>query len=132
MRGPIDYIIVSFDQPKFEGKIIEELKSAVESGAIAVLALTLIEKREDGTVQEISIDGQGVAFESFTPLDSSLVDEEDIQEAGSLLEPGSAAGFVIIEQLWAVGLKQAIVDTGGELIAEGRIHPEAANELEES
>lgn len=131
MRGPIDYIVVGFEQPKFEGRVIEELEKAVDAGIIEVLALMLVEKTEDGTVRELAVDADEVSFRSFDPLGGSLVDDEDIEEVGSLLEPGSAAGFIVIEHLWAVGLKQAIIDAGGSLLSEGRIHPDAADELEE-
>ena len=132
MRGPIDYIIVNFNKPQFEGKVIEELQRAVEAGTIAVLALSVISHESDGTVKELAIDEDGVLFESLTISDSALIDEDDIREVGELLEPDTAAGLLVIEHLWAKGLKRAIVSTGGVLVAEGRIHPEAANEIEQT
>lgn len=130
MRGPIDYIVVNFKEPHFEGRVVDELQKAVEAGTIAVLALTIVTKQADGSVQEISVDGQGLLAQSFVPVDGALITQDDVDEVGSLLEPESAAGLLIIEQLWAKGLKQAILDTGGTLVAEGRIHPDAALELE--
>lgn len=130
MRGPIDYIIVKFNKPQFEGKIIEELQKSVEAGTIAVLGLSVIAHQPDGVIQEISIDDKGALFESLSLGSNSFIDEDDIREVGSLLEPDSAAGVLVIEHLWAIGLKQAIEETGGALIAEGRIHPEAAYEIE--
>lgn len=130
MRGPIDYIIVNFNEPRFEGQIIEALQAAESSGAIAVLGLSLITKQADGSVQQLTVDNESAVFASLSPGDASLIGEDDIQEVGSLLEPEEAAGLLIIEQLWAKDLKKAILDTGGSLVAEGRIHPEAAQELE--
>ena len=131
MRGPIDYIIVNFTEPHFEGRIIEALQAAENSGAVAVLALSVITKQADGSVQQISVDNQSAVFASLAPGGSSLIGDDDISEVGSLLEPNQAAGLLIIEHLWAKDLKKAILDTGGSLVAEGRIHPEAALELEE-
>ncbi len=37
----------------------------------------------------------------------------------------------MIEHLWALPLKKALIDANGVLLAEGRIHPDAANELNE-
>lgn len=130
MRGPIDYIIVNFDEPTFEGAIVEELQKAESTGAIAVLAISLITKQADGSVQQLTVDNQSAIFASLAPGDASLIGDDDIEEVGSLLEPEQAAGLLIVEQLWAKGLKKAILETGGSLIAEGRIHPEAALELE--
>lgn len=130
MRGPIDYIIIKFNEPKFEGDILQELATASSAGTIAVLALSAVHKAVDGRVSRLDITEDELIFETASPVDNTLISDEDIQEVGELLEPGSAAGLLIIEQLWAKGLKQAIQDAGGSLIAEGRIHPEAASELE--
>ena len=130
MRGPIDYIVVNFSEPKFDGKVIEELQRATGSGAIQVLALSVIKKNEDGSIEALEADDGGVVAASFTPTGTLPIEQDDIDEVGSLLEPGSAAGLLIIEHLWAKGLKQALLDSGGELVAEGRIHPDAARELE--
>lgn len=126
MRGPIDYIIVNFKEPKFEGKILEELQRATDAGTIAVLAITLVSKHADGSIEELAVDGNGLVYESVT----ALITQEDVEEVGSLLEPESAAGLLIVEQLWAKGLKDAILEAGGSLVAEGRIHPDAVVELE--
>jgi hypothetical protein len=59
------------------------------------------------------------------------ITQEDIDEMSDLLENNTSAGLLVIEQLWAIPLKKAIMDADGVLIAEGRIHPEAAEELSE-
>lgn len=130
MRGPIDYIIVNFDKPQFEGKVVEELQKSVKAGTIAVLGLGIIARQPDGTIQQISIDDEGALFESLSLSTNTFIDDDDVREVGSILKPGSAAGLLVIEHLWAKGLKQAIKDTGGVLIAEGRIHAEAADEID--
>lgn len=132
MRGPIDYIIVNFNEARFDGKIISALQKAIESGAIQVLALSVIKKNGDGSVEALALDDESVIAVAISAAEANIVAQDDIDEIGSLLEPGSAAGLLVIEQLWAKGLKQALIDTGGELIAEGRIHPEAALELEKT
>jgi hypothetical protein len=40
------------------------------------------------------------------------------------LDPGSSAGFVLIEHVWARELKRAIRDAGGFPIGEGFLTPE--------
>jgi hypothetical protein len=61
--------------------------------------------------------------------DSGIITEEDVEEIGELLENNTSAGLLIIEQLWAKPLKEALINANGTLLAEGRIHPEAALEL---
>lgn len=130
MRGPIDFIIVGFEGNKFNGEILSELQVAVQNGTIAVLALALVAKDAEGVVTTVEATDDGVVeiTQSFN-LDNDLITEDDISEVGEVLENNTAAGLLIVEHLWAKGLKQAIKNAGGQLISEGRIHPEASEEL---
>ena len=131
MRGPIDYIVVGFDGNNFTGEILEELDKAVNSGAIAVLELAVIIRDEDGNVAAAEVTDEKLSklMEELTS-EPGLISDDDIEETGDLLEDGTSAGLLIVEHLWAKGLKKAIMDSGGTLLMEGRIHPEASKELE--
>lgn len=133
MRGPIDYIIVGFEGNKFDGKIIEALTKAAESGVIDILALALVSKNSDGVVSTIDATEIGddilINVTQSIKTDNSMVSKEDIDEVGDLLKDNTTAGLLVIEQLWAKPLKEALVNANGVLVAEGRIHPEAAEEL---
>ncbi len=135
MRGPIDFIIVGFDGIKFDGCVLTAIGYAVESGAIDVLALSVVAKTENGDVQNLNIAEVGddyiVEFSEKHALDAEMITEDDVTEVGDLLAENTAAGLLIIEHLWAKPLKQALIDANGFLIADGRIHPDAAEELTE-
>ncbi len=131
MRGPIDYIIVGFEGNKFTGEILKELQAASDNEVISVLALALISKDNNGAVTIVQADEDTLAVATSFNLDNSLITDDDIAEVGDVLENNTAAGLLIIEHLWAKGLKQAIANAGGFLVADGRIHPEAAEELSE-
>jgi hypothetical protein len=130
MRGPIDYIVVAFPGNNFKGEILNELKAASEAGTIAVLDLAMIIKDEDGDVASIELAAsEDPLVRELAKLHTGrggLIKADDIVEVGEILEDSSSAGLLIIEHLWAKPLKQAIMNTGGVLIAEGRIHPEAS------
>ncbi len=130
MRGPIDFIVVGFEGNKFTGGILSELQKAADAGTIAVLALSVIAKDADGAVVTLDATEDMVMITATEPVDSDLITEDDINEVGDLLEPNTAAGLLIVEQLWAKGLKSAIIDAGGSLVVDGRIHPDAVAELE--
>jgi hypothetical protein len=125
MRGPIDYIIVGFEGNNFKGEILEELQKAVEAGTISVLDLGLILRDADGTVTSVELTDTG-----SLKIEGGLITDDDINEVGELLEDNSSAGLLIVEQLWAKGLKQAIINANGVLLDEGRIHPDAGKELD--
>lgn len=134
MRGPIDYIIVGFEGNKFDGSILKALSNALDNGVIGLVGLAVVSKDKQGNVSELDIArfGDNYAVEFFTKYGkkASKVMYDDLNEVSDLLEENSSAGLLIIEQLWAKPLKKALIDARGVLIAEGRIHPEAAAELD--
>jgi hypothetical protein len=133
MKGPIDYLIVGFDGLKFDGSIMKAIGDAVDSGVINLVALAAIVKDEKGAVTKLSIadigDAYLVEFSESHSLTNDVITDEDINEVADLLVENSAAGLLIIEHLWAKPLKKALIDANGYLIAEGRIHPGAAAEI---
>lgn len=134
MRGPIDYVIVGFEGNKFNGNILKALADALDKGVIALVALAFIAKDKDGNVVTLDIadlgDAYAVEFAEKYKADSQAVSKDDIDEMAEVLENNTAAGLLVVEQLWAKPLKQALIEANGVLVAEGRIHPEAAAELD--
>lgn len=135
MRGPIDYIIVGFENQKFDGSVLAALAGAIDSGAIALVDLSVIAKDEKGAVSVLNVAESGDAYavdfyQKYKPKSDDVTDE-DIEEMADLLENNTAAGLLVVEQLWAKPLKKALINANGVLIAEGRIHPDAAAELSE-
>lgn len=133
MRGPIDYIIVGFEGNKFDGSVLKALADAIDKGIIALVDLAVVMRDEDDNVVKVEIadlgDEYAVSFvEEYKPSGSSI-NAEDIEEVADLIEKNCAAGLLVVEQLWAKPLKEALINANGVLLAEGRIHPEAAAEL---
>jgi len=140
MLGPIDYIAVGFEGNNFDGSVLSELVKAVESGAIRVVDLLFVIKDADGTVGMAEIEDQHNELKEVAKLighvgDLPLMSEEDVNKLGSKMDNNTSAGVLVIEQLWAKGLKKALLDKGAILLDEGRIHPDvvsaAVEELEQ-
>lgn len=130
MRGAIDYIIVGFEGNHFNGEILKELEKAHDNGVIDVLSIALISRGTDGTVAAVSVtDPTLQEILAKLKVEPNLISQEDIDEVGGLLEDGTSAGLLIIEHLWSRGLKQAITNAHGTLLLDGRIHPDASDEL---
>lgn len=129
MLGPVDYIVVGFKGNNFDGSVLAELSKAVQDGIIRVIDIVFIVKDENGIVSVAEINDQDDALIAAAKAvgyksDMPLLTEDDIQKFGDSIENGTSAGILIIEQLWALGLKKALLDKGAELLDEGRIHPE--------
>ena len=68
------------------------------------------------------LDGDGALdLAVFEGASSGLLDEEDIAEASGVLEPGSSAGILIYENVWAAPFASALRRGGAQLVANGRI-----------
>jgi hypothetical protein len=139
MLGPIDYVVVGFRGNNFDGSIIRELVKAVDAGVIRIVDLVFIMKDSAGNIECGEYTDQPPELKQyFERLDISsdkpLFTEEDVDKVATQMDNDTAAGVLVLEHLWAKDLKKAIIDAGGMLIADGRIHPEmvkaAVEELE--
>jgi hypothetical protein len=123
--GPIDYVVVEFPGSKMTGEGFPILVDLVDRGIIRILDLVFVSKDLDGSVRGIAIadlddDGE-LDLAVFEGASSGLISDEDIEEAGGILEPGSSAGILVFENVWAGPFAAAVRRGGGQLVASGRI-----------
>lgn len=127
--GPIDYVIIEFPDGQPQGKAAPLLLDLVDRGIIRILDLQFISKDEDGTVTGLEIadfDEDGKAdYMVFQGASSGLLSDEDRDEAANALEPGTAAAVLVYENRWAAPFAKAVRESGGQLVAFGRIPVQA-------
>jgi hypothetical protein len=123
--GPVDYVIVEFPagQANFTGEMAAELVALVDAGTIRVIDILILTKNDDGTVDAMELSdlpelGPLVAIEAEL---AELLAEDDIAHLAAAMDPGSVAGVLIWENLWAAPFASAARRSGGQLIADGRI-----------
>lgn len=127
--GPIDYLVVEFPGSRMTGEGLPLLVDLVDRGIIRVLDLVFIKKELDGSItglaaSDLDADGKGT-LAVFEGASSGLLGQDDIDEASGVLEPGSAAGILVYENLWAAPLAKALRRGGAQLVAGGRIPVQA-------
>jgi len=123
--GPIDYIVVEFPAgaSSFTGEMSEALLSLVDAGTIRVVDVLILTKNEDGSVDAMELSD----IEQLGPLQrveaqlAELLAAEDVEHLAAAMDPGSTAGVLIWENLWAAPFASAARRSGGQLIATGRI-----------
>ena len=123
--GPIDYVVVEFPAgaSNFTGEMADELVALVDAGIIRVIDILILTKNDDGTVDamELSdVDELGPLVQIEAEL-AELLAEEDVEHLAAAMDPGSVAGVLIWENLWAAPFASAARRSGGQLIADGRI-----------
>lgn len=127
--GPIDYIVVEFPagEQRFTGAMATALADLVDGGLIQVLDLLVLVKDADGGVEAYEIEDLG-DLGVLAALEGGLAELlalEDVEHLAAAMEPGSAAGVIVWENSWAAPFAIAARESGGQLIAGGRIPTKA-------
>jgi len=126
--GPVDYFVVLFPENRLTGKIAPEIRKLVDSGIVRVIDLLIIRKDGNGNVESFEVSEIGgeaeEAFRAFAPRMKGWLSKEDVEAIGDNMPRNTVAAAMLFENLWAVGVKRAMLDSGGELIEQGRIPPE--------
>ena len=127
--GPVDLIIVEFPagERNFTGEAADELMALVEAGTIRLIDVLILEKDKDGAIDAIEIsdlDDLG-PFQAFEAELAEFLAEEDVVHLAAAMEPGSVAGVIVFENLWAAPFASAARRAGGQLIAYERIPAQA-------
>ena len=129
--GPIDYLVVEFPagKAKFDGAVLDQLKSLVDGGIIRVLDLLIIQKEADGTydafeVHEFEDDAVGVLRELGAET-AEILAADDVDNIAGALEAGTVAAVLVWENRWAAPFAAAVRGAGGQLVADGRIPMQA-------
>ena len=158
MYGPIQFSAIAFDDIEVIGDLIDELYLVREVGIIRLIDFMFVAKDKDGDLVALEVTdltdeerikmgaviggliGYGAAGDEGVELgaeigamsaavnDFGLLDD-DIMEVLEDLPKGKSACLVLFEHAWAKNLKQAMVNHGGDLLAQGFIHPTTLIEL---
>lgn len=153
--GPIQLVVVGLDNDKLKGQVARELHRATEKGDIRVLDALAIQRTENGDVISLGATdltpdqrivygailggllgfgatgtdagmevGAEMGAETFADKNFGL-SGEDIQAIAQDVPPGNTALMVLFEHRWAVPLKEALLDAGGIVLAQGMVRPES-------
>ena len=125
LLGPVDYLVVEFPagRSNFTGEMLEELVRLVDDGIIRVIDILIVTKDDDGAIDVIELDDIDDLGE-LQQIEAELAEmlaEDDVVHLAAAMEPGSTAGVLIWENLWAAPFASAARRSGGQLIANGRI-----------
>jgi len=122
--GPIDYLAVEWPGRQVTGEGFRLLMDLVDREIVRVLDLLFIAKDADGKVSKVDVDDVEHADALDTRLwglSSGLLDQSDIDEVASAIEPGSLAGILVYENVWAVPMWTALDRSSARLVGAGRV-----------
>ena len=151
--GPVQLLVLGFNEPDFHGEIIAELERLRKTDTVRVIDALAVHKDADGEIEvaHLSNLSKDQAIELGSKVGALIglgIDGEDGMEAGAEIgaqqaaENGvnvftddqawdiladipndSAAAIIMLEHHWAVGLRDAIARAGGFRVSDGFISP---------
>jgi hypothetical protein len=124
VHGPIDYILLEFTGDRLTGRTAEELVSLVDRGIVHVYDVMIVGKDTDGTAYAVDLEEsptQAGGFADLLGARTGILSEDDLAEAASAMEPGTLAALIVYENTWAIPFVAAALESGGTMIAGGRI-----------
>ena len=121
--GPVEYLIVTFPDGTVSEEVGTELGDLVDRKLVRVLDLVFVTKDEFGDVSTLEFDelDQGGAFAAIDAEVGGLIGDNDVTFAAAGLDPGAAAAVLLVEDLWAARLADAVTRAGGLLYEGARI-----------
>jgi uncharacterized membrane protein len=118
--GPVELFVIGFPGNEFTGEIAPAIAELVDDGTIAVVDLIFITKDDDGTIAAVELagleDDVRADFEALTGEITELFSDEDVEDLGEALDPGTSVAALIVEHRWAAKLTDAIEGAKGELL----------------
>ena len=150
--GPVQMLVLGFDEPNFTGKIAAELDRLREHEFVKIVDALVVNKDENGDITALQVtdlsqdealemgaiagaligfgygEGDDAAIEAGAELgaeamaDGHLLPEEDAWYVADAIPNGSAAAIILLEHIWAIPLRDAIVGAGGIALADEWIH----------
>ena len=139
--GPVQVLVVGFDEPTFSGDVLAELARLREAGIVRLVDLLLVQRAEDGsfeTLDEAGSEGLGLGELAAEVLAHTNggdgVDHQDTSaptwSLADVVPAGSAAAVALIEHTWAGPLTAAITNAGGTPLEETWLAPREREALE--
>ena len=121
--GPVDVAVILFEGNKFNGDVAPALSDLNDSGTVRIIDLAFVRKDDDESISYAEVADAEVAdaFERLNDTQFDLLSDEDLNEIGAGLKPGSSALVIVWENSWAGRLAAAIRASHGQLISQDRI-----------
>lgn len=130
MIGPVQVLVVGFDEPTFSGEVLAELTRLQQAGIVRLIDLLLVSRPDVNTLETVTSDHVPAGFGRLAA--ALLAEPEDGPTASNEVGPGEAATWsladavpvgqtaavALLEHTWASPLRDAIRHSGGRPLDE--------------
>jgi len=150
--GPVQIMVVGFEDPNFTGEIMGELRRLREADLVRVIDLIVVNKDANGDVMSVEVsdlddderaqfgaiagalvglgmegDEEGAtagALAGAEEAEDGFLGEEAVWSVADVIPTGTTAAVALLEHRWAIPLRNAITRAGGVPLADTWLHPE--------
>jgi hypothetical protein len=133
--GPVELVVLGFPGSRFSGEIRPRIEDLVDRNIVNIVDALLITKSDQGEVTYFEMDEiQDVdpdlrALHACFSEELDLISEEDGEVFAEELAPGSSALAIAFEHTWMRPVRDAVVNSGGVLIADVQIPADVVDEV---
>lgn len=148
--GPVQMMVLGFSEPEFTGKIAAELDRLRTNELVRIIDAIVVQKDDEGDITGMQVSDltqqeamemgaiagalvglgegdedavvEGAILGAEEGADGHLIPDEEVWYVADVIPNGSAAAIILLEHLWAIPLRSAIVDAGGVALADEWIH----------
>ena len=132
--GPLEYLVVGFTGPNFDGSIAREIEKVVANKTIRLVDVVFVGKDAAGTSIILELDNKDdprfAAFAGLLGDSMRLLTPEDLEQVAEDLPADTAGMVMLFEHRWAEGIKDAMAAAGGFLINRAVVPPEVLEEVQ--
>jgi hypothetical protein len=148
VTGPVQVLVVGFDQPRFSGEVLAEFTRLREAGIVRLIDILVVTRTGDSTFEIVEAPeglpadlGELAAEVLGQPADTGLeatkiaeqpagTEDAPTWSLADAIPVGGTAAVALIEHTWAGPLSAAIQRAGGTLLDETWLAPEDRELLE--
>ena len=129
MTGPVQVLVLGFDELTFSGRVMAELERLREEGVVRLVDVLLVRRDEDGSFETLpappgSAPGTGALAADILGAGDTVGPDHGGWSLADAVEPGGFAAVALLEHLWSTPLVDAIAAAGGRSLGEGWLAPE--------
>lgn len=125
--GPVELVLAAYEGDRPDSGVIDAVLSLVDAGTVRLLDMVQVSCSEAGQLSFLEVDEAGIAIGDIDLALSGIASDEDVNEFGAKVPPGTSALLLVVELRWAVQLASRLAESNGYVIDFLRIPATAVN-----
>lgn len=129
--GPVDIYLIGFPGSRPDDDTLAALGDLMATDEVRLLDMLIVSRADDGelSVRELEEfrDEYGLTVVELEA--SGLLGDEDVDDLGMAIEPGSSGALLALELVFAKRLASSFAASGGEVLQVERIPAQVVNEV---